>query len=73
MERPLYASLWNEEGETALHVACIQNNTDLITLLMENNCSPLIRDISDRLPYHCCSNKTTREVMREYRGNHPDQ
>ena len=73
VERPQFSFLWNEEGETALHLACLQNNPLLITLLLENGCSPLSRDISDRLPYHCCSTKTSRDVMRDYRGSHPDQ
>ena len=72
-ERPQYASIWNEDGETALHVACLQNNSPLITLLLECGCSPLTRDLTDRLPYHCCSTKTTREVLRDYRAQHPDQ
>ena len=73
LERPQYVSLWNEDGETALHIACTENNYPLIQLLLECGCSPLTRDVYDRLPYHCCTTKPTREFIRDYRGSHPDQ
>ena len=36
------------EGNTALHVACINNNIDCIKLLLQNNANTTIRNMFDR-------------------------
>lgn len=63
----------DEDGETPLHVASINNAEELIKLLLAHGSDPTTRDLQDRLPYNLCSTKEARMAYREYREEHPDQ
>lgn len=82
-EHPLLNRAWygrvggvrcrDEDGETPLHVASINNAEELIKLLLAHGSDPTTRDLQDRLPYNLCSTKEARMAYREYREEHPDQ
>ena len=63
----------DEDGETALHVASINNAEGLIGLLLKCGSDPTTRDLQDRLPYNLCTSKEARMAYRAYRGEHPEQ
>ena len=73
LERPHYAYVWDEDGESPLHVAAKSNSTELISTLLECGCDPTVQDEQGRVAFSLASSKEAHQVFQNYRAAHPDQ
>ena len=73
LERPHYAYVWDEDGESALHVAAKSNSIELISTLLECGCDPTMQDEQGRVAFSLASSKEAHQVFQNYRAAHPDQ
>jgi len=52
---------------TALHLACLYNQKDIVKLLVENNADKLATDIFGYLPYNFCQSKEVLQTLNQVR------
>ena len=73
LERPHYAFVWDEDGESPLHYAAKSNSVELISTLLECGCDPTMQDEQGRVAFSLASSKEAHQVFQDYRAAHPDQ
>jgi len=56
---------------TALHVACMNGNEEVIEILLDKKANPTIKDFTGKIAYELCKDKEVKLFMRKYAGKHP--
>lgn len=63
----------NDEGNTMLHLAAMENYSDLLWLLLEMGLNPCKRNKKSQTPYAATTNKETRNTFRRFMAMNPDK
>lgn len=63
----------DEHGNTLLHLAAIHSHEQLITWLLDNNATPCSKNDKQQTPYTVNTNKTVRNVFRNFAVANPDK
>ncbi|KAL3273245.1 hypothetical protein HHI36_014699 [Cryptolaemus montrouzieri] len=63
----------DEEGNSMMHIAAINEHKELVKFLLENDCDPCKRNKKLQTPYSATSSKEVREVMKEFAKQYPEK
>jgi len=55
-------------NRSALHVAMLQGEYQIITILLKSGSDPTLKDIYEKTPYQVAKDKASRDVMRKFAG-----
>lgn len=63
----------DEDGNSIMHIAALNEHTDLVKFLLANNSDPCLKNKKNQTPYSCTSSKEVREAMKEFARENPDK
>ena len=56
-------SIRNNKGETALHIACIKENVEVVTMILKKGFNPNIEDNAGNMPLHIAFQNRNTEIF----------
>ncbi|KAF7987364.1 hypothetical protein HCN44_003126 [Aphidius gifuensis] len=63
----------DDDGNTMLHLAAIDNNSEILWLLLEMGLNPCLRNKKCQTAYAASTNKETRNTFRRFMAVNPDK
>jgi ankyrin repeat protein len=55
-------------GNTALHLAALENRVECAKFLLERGASPLVKNVDKLTPIDCAFSARSQELVRHFRG-----
>lgn len=63
----------DDEGNTFLHVASINQKIEMVRFLLENNVNLCVKNEKQQTPYTCTQNKDIREMFKQFARDNPEK
>ncbi|XP_045476125.1 ankyrin repeat and zinc finger domain-containing protein 1-like [Harmonia axyridis] len=63
----------DDEGNSLMHIAAMNEHVDMVTFLLENNSDPCVKNKKHQTPYSSTSSKEIREAMKQFAKENPDK
>ncbi|XP_044760644.1 ankyrin repeat and zinc finger domain-containing protein 1-like isoform X2 [Coccinella septempunctata] len=63
----------DEDGNSLMHIAAMNEHVDLVRFLLENNSDPCLKNKKHQTPYSSSSSTEVREAMKDFAKENPEK